>query len=602
MIAINGSTTVERPQSLSLTAWLETLGNLGGWYPQISKHARQEFPWLSHYASGVPAHLAYPNQTLGWLLEQAAERFPTRVACRYYHEHLTYSELLEKARRLAAVFVREGLQPGDRVGVLFPNLPETLISLFATWFAGGVVVSLSPLMVAEEIQRLLAATDCQFVVTLDVLSPLVCDGANVPRVVILSSLAGRLSRLETLGYAWVRFQRLGFSGACPRTHVFELDDAIKNAPRELDSPAMSPDSPAFVLPTGGTTGTPKAVTLSHRNLVSQAWQLAHWSRSYHGEETILAVLPFFHSYGLSSSVLMGFALGATLILHHRFRSQSVLRLIEEHRPTVFLAVPAMLAALNKDLRQKKRDLTSLQRVISGGAALPQKIADEFHAVSGAQIVEGYGLSEASPVTHAGPINGMVVSGSIGLPLPDTDARIMDRETGTQQMPPGEVGELHIRGPQVMLGYWHDPAATDRVIQNGWLRTGDLATCDERGYFKIVDRIKDLIITSGFNVYPGDVEEVLRTYSGVKDVAVVGDPDENRGEIVRAIIVMESTKSFRRSDFDNFCHQKLAAYKRPRQVDVQTEDLPRNFLGKVLRRELRQQGEKTIQPKEARVSS
>ena len=602
MIAINGSKTVESPHGLSLTAWLETLGNLGGWQQQVNKHIRHEFPWLSHYANGVPAHLAFPNQTLAWLLEQAAERFPSRVACHYYHEHLTYSELLEKARRLAAVFMREGLQPGDRVGVLFPNLPETLIALFATWLAGGVVVSLSPLMVTDEIQRLLVATDCRFVVTLDVLSPLVCDGAHVPDVVILSSLAGRLSRLETLGYAWVRFQRLGFGAACPQTRVLEFDDAIRNAPRELNSPVISPDSPAFVLPTGGTTGTPKAVTLSHRNLLSQAWQLAHWSRSYHGEETILAVLPFFHSYGLSSSVLMGFALGATLVMHHRFRSRSVLRLIEEHRPTVFLAVPAMLAALNKDLRQKKRDLSSLQRVISGGAALSQKIADEFNSFSGAQIVEGYGLSEASPVTHAGPINGTIVSGSIGLPLPDTEARIMDRETGTQQMPLGEVGELLVRGPQVMLGYWHDPDATDRVIRNGWLHTGDLASCDERGYFRIVDRIKDLIITSGFNVYPGDVEEVLRTYPGVKDVAVVGDPDEDRGEIVRAIIVMESTKSFRRADFDDFCHQKLAAWKRPRKVDLQTEDLPRNFLGKVLRRELRKQDEKMVQSKEARVSS
>ena len=602
MIAINRSTTVERPQGMSLTTWLEALGNLGGWYPQADRNSRHEFPWLPHYAVGVPAHLAYPNQTLGWLLEQAAERFPTRAACHYYHEHLTYSELLEKARRLAAVFVREGLQPGDRVGVLFPNLPETLIALFATWLAGGVVVSLSPLMVTDEIQRLLAATECRFVVTLDVLSPLVCDGAHVPEVVILSSLAGRLSRLETLGYAWVRFQRLGFNTACRRTRVLEFDDAIRNAPRELTSPVMPPDSAAFVLPTGGTTGIPKAVTLSHRNLLSQAWQLSHWSRAHHGEETILAVLPFFHSYGLSTSVLMGLALGATLVLHHRFRSQSVLRLIEQHRPTIFLAVPAMLAALNKDLRQKKRDLSSLQRVISGGAALPLKISDEFNSFSGAQIVEGYGLSEASPVTHVGPINGIVVSGSIGLPLPDTEARIMDRETGKVQMPFGEVGELIVRGPQVMLGYWRDPAATDRVIQNGWLYTGDLATCDELGYFRIVDRIKDLIITSGFNVYPGDVEEVLRTYPGVKDVAVVGDPDEDRGEIVRAILVMESTKSFRRSDFDDFCHQTLAAYKRPRKVDLQTEDLPRNFLGKVLRRELRQQHEKTAEPKEAKVSS
>ena len=585
MIAANGSVSVENANGRPLTAWLESLKNFGGWYPSEIRHS-QKCPWLAHYAAGVPERLAYPHQSLDWLLVQAAERFPTRTACRYYEEELTYSELLEKARCLAAVFIREGLQPGDRVGVLFPNLPETLITLFATWMAGGVVVSLSPLMVADEIQRLLASTECRFVVTLDVLSPLVCDGPLIPSVVILSSLSGRLSRLETLGYAWVRFQRLGFGAACRATRVLEFDEAIESAPRRLDSPVSAPDSPAFVLPTGGTTGTPKAVTLSHRNLLSQAWQLMHWSRSHHGEETILAVLPFFHSYGLSSSVLMGFALGATLILHHRFRSQSVLRLIEQHRPTVFLAVPAMLAAMNKDLRTQKKDLSSLQRVISGGAPLSQTISDEFHAASGAQIVEGYGLSEASPVTHAGPVDGMVVSGSIGLPLPDTDARIVDRETGRNEMPTGEVGELIVRGPQIMLGYWHNQDATDQVIRDGWLHTGDLATVNELGYFKIVDRIKDLIITSGFNVYPGDVEEVLRTYPGVKDVAVVGDPDDDRGEAVHAIVVVESLKTFRRSDFDDFCHTKLAAYKRPRIVDVQTEDLPRNFLGKVLRRELR----------------
>lgn len=323
MIAANESVIHEAAHGLSLKAWLESLGNLSDRQHAETRHSSHDFPWVAHYATGVPARLAYPNQSLAWLLVQAAERFPTRTAFHYYHEHLTYSELLEKARRLAAVLIREGLQPGDRVGVLFPNLPETLITLFATWLAGGIVVSLSPLMVAEEIQRLLGATDCRFVVTLDVLSPLVCEGPHVPGVVLLSSLAGRLSRLESLGYAWVRFQRLGFRAACARTRVLEFDEAIRNAPRELNSPVVPPDSPAFVLPTGGTTGIPKAVTLSHRNLLSQAWQLTHWSRSHHGEETILAVLPFFHSYGLSSSVLMGFSLGATLILHHRFRSQSV---------------------------------------------------------------------------------------------------------------------------------------------------------------------------------------------------------------------------------------------------------------------------------------
>ena len=552
-------------------------------------------PWLAQYPTGVPARLSYPQQRLGWLLQQAAESFPNRIACHYYHEQLTYSELLSRAERLAAVFVREGLRPGDRVGVLLPNLPETMISLFATWMAGGVVVSLSPLMVAEEISGLMQATGCRFVVTLDVLTPLVCGGEHIPELVIVSSLAGRLTRLEQLGYAWVRFQRIGFHTLCPQTRVLRLNDAIQSVARGLTIDAGSVHDPAFILPTGGTTGKPKAVTLSHRNLMAQAWQLSHWSRGHHGEETILALLPFFHSYGLSTNIMMGLALGATLVLHHRFRPDSAVRLIEQHRPTMFLAVPAMLASMNNTvLKDKSHDLSSLRAIISGGAALPATVADRFKEFSGADIVEGYGLSEASPVTHVGPLGGTAIPGTIGLPISDTDARIVDAIGGIADLSPGTVGELLIRGPQVMLGYWNNSEATAAVIRDGWLHTGDLATCDEQGFFKIVDRLKDLIITSGFNVYPGDVEEELRKYPGVKDIAIVGVPDEVRGEVVKAILVLDASQSFRRSDFDAFAQQHLAAHKRPKIVEVRQTDLPRNFLGKLLRRELRQ-GEAVRKP-------
>ena len=545
-------------------------------------------PWFDHYPLGVPTTLSYPEQQLGWLLRQAAERFPTRVAVRYYHEQLTYSELLSRAERLAAVFLREGLKPGDRVGVLLPNLPESIISLFATWLAGGVVVSLSPLMVADEVDALVKATGCRFVVTLDVLSPLVCHGEHPPELVIMSSLAGRLSRLEQMAYAWVRFQRIGFRSACAQTRVLRFDEAIDSVGRTRDFDSGALHDPAFVLPTGGTTGHPKAVTLAHSNLIAQAWQLSHWSRGHHGEETILAVLPFFHSYGLSTSVMMGVAMGATLVLHHRFRPASVVRLIESHRPTIFLAVPAMLAALNHDvLGEGDHDLSSLRTVMSGGAPLPAAVADEFRKHTAAHVVEGYGLSEAGPVTHVGPLDGTAISGTIGLPIPDTDARVVDPLSGNE-LGPNTVGELLVRGPQVMLGYWENPEATADVIRDGWLHTGDLACCDEQGFFKIVDRIKDLIITSGFNVYPADVEEVLRTYPGVKDVAVVGVPDEDRGEVVKAVLVLESPKEFHRRPFDEFTRQKLAAHKRPRIIEVQEGDLPRNFLGKVLRRQLRAQ--------------
>lgn len=585
MVTLNDRTGGEGRRD-TLSNLLDTLRGFGGGH-RDAVIGNLERPWFKSYPHGMPCQLAYPQQPLGWLLQQAAERFPTRVACHYYDEQLTYDEMLERTQNLAATLVREGLKPGDRVGILLPNLPESLIVHFATWLAGGVVVSLSPLMVQEEVCAMIRTTDCRMVVTLDVLSPLVCNGEHQPEVVILSSMQGRLSRIEQLGYAWVRFQRIGFSSVCPRTRVINFTDAVKKTREPVVTPAIKPDDLAFVLPTGGTTGAPKAVALSHRNLIAQAWQLSHWSRGMHGEETILAVLPFFHSYGLSSSVMMGMAMGATLVIHHRFRPMSTVKLIERHRPTMFMAVPAMLAAMNsKVLRARKYDLSSIRAVISGGAALPASIVEEFREHTGAIVVEGYGLSEASPVTHVGPIDGTAISGTIGLPLPDTDARIVDAATGTLTLPRGEIGELVVRGPQVMLGYWNNTEATARVIRNGWLHTGDLATCDEKGFFRIVDRIKDLIITSGFNVYPGDVEQVLRDYPGVKDVAIVGVPDTERGEIVKAIVVVESPKSFRLREFQHFAHEKLAAFKRPRIVEVQTEDLPRNFLGKVLRRNLR----------------
>ena len=548
---------------------------------------RNRAPWRAHYPAGIPASLEYPREPLGWLLEQAATKYPQRVACRYYSQRITYDELLARARGLASFLIKEGLQPGDRVGLLLPDVPEYLVTLFGTWLAGGVVVALSPLMVSDEVRSLISATGCRFAVTLDVLAPLLgrCDA--LPGVVLLSSLGSRLPKLEHLGYAWVRFMRVGFGHACPGARVRDFDEAIALSQDELPTITRDVHAPAYILPTSGTTGAPRAVVLSHRNLMANAWQLRAWSMGRDGEETILAVLPFFHSYGLSTCVTNGVALGATLVMHHRFRPPAVVKLIEEHRPTLFPAVPAMLAALNKQvLHEGKHDLSSLRACISGGAPLPLRVAEEFSERTGCTVVEGYGLSEASPVTHAGPLDGTAIPGTIGVPLPDTDARVVDSQTGTEPLPFGQVGELVVRGPQVMLGYWQNQSETDRILRDGWLYTGDLATCDENGFFKIVDRKKDLSITSGFNVYPADVEAVLRTYPGVRDVAVVGEPNEEAGELVKAILVVEGAKKFNRHDFDAFVKQKLSAQKRPRIVETRTEDLPRNFLGKVLRRELR----------------
>ncbi len=349
------------------------------------------------------------------------------------------------------------------------------------------------------------------------------------------------------------------------------------------------ETPAYILPTGGTTAAPKAVVLTHRNLVSNAQQQAAWAGRPRGEERMMGVLPFFHSYGLSAVALTGTAMAAEIVLHHRYQTKTVLALMQKHRPTILHAVPAMLNAMNERLRKAPHDLKSLRWVISGGASLPAETADEFALHSGATIVEGYGLSEASPVVCVGPLDGSNRVGTIGLPLPDTDVRIVDVGTGLTDMADGEVGELVVRGPQVMLGYWRDDEATARTIRDGWLFTGDLAVRDADGLFRIVDRKKDLIITSGFNVYPGDVELVLRRCPAVKDVAVIGVPDPRRGEAVKAIVVLRSGVKATAETLDAFCQEHLAHHKRPRHFEI-VEDLPKNFLGKVLRRRLRETGQ------------
>lgn len=549
-------------------------------------------PWLAHYTPGVPAHLEYPRKPVWWLLEEAAAKHGQRVACRYYHQELTYAQLWQAARGTAARLAALGVKAGDRVGVLLPNCPEYLASVYGIWLAGGTVVSLSPLMVAEEIAALLQATDCRTVIALDLLARLVHgDGGDSPDTVLLATLQDRLPFWRRWGYRLARVKR-GAWRSPDRTAAYSCGHLPTEAPPPLPHENAS-DRPAYILCTGGTTAAPKAVVLSHGNLMANAWQLFHWADCYKDDQTVLAVLPFFHSYGLSTCVTAGVAMAATLVLHHRFEPQTVIRLIEQQRPTILHAVPTMLVMLNERLRIAPADLSSLKCCISGGAALDPAVAEEFAAHSGAVVVEGYGLSEAGPVTHVNPLDENARPGSIGLPLPDTEAKIVDLKDGDHTLPPGEVGELAIRGPQVMAGYWNNPQETARVLRGGWLYTGDLATCDADGFFRIMGRKKDLILTSGFSVYPADVEHVLRQCPGVADAAVIGVPDPQRGEIVKAVLVLKKGHRFDRHAFDAFAEEHLAIYKRPRIVEL-ADDLPRNFLGKVLRRKLREAGTELIE--------
>jgi long-chain acyl-CoA synthetase len=544
-------------------------------------------PWVARYPAGVRPHLEYPQQPVSWLLEQAVQHGPGVVACRYFNQEVTYEQLLTLSHRMAAALHSYGLQPGERVAILLPNIPEYLVALFGTWLASGTVVPLNPLMVREEIEALLDSTQCKVVIALDLLLPLVERHATEhAEKVIVTSLKDRLPWLSRQLYRLARLRRLGLR-AYP-ANVVQYEAALTLAGNSADFPRPSPDESALILPTGGTTGRPKAVVLTHRNLVSNAWQLFHWTGQTTGQEVFLACLPFFHSYGLTACALTGVAMNATLVMHHRFRAETVLKLIERWRPTMIPAVPAMLAAFNRVLRKRHFNISGVKACISGGAPLDPKVAAEFSQHTGAVVVEGYGLSEASPVTHAGPLDGTARPGTIGLPLPDTDAAIVDAETGTEILPPGQVGELIVRGPQIMAGYWNNLEATASAIRDGWLFTGDLAMQDAEGFFKIVDRKKDLIITSGYNVYPTDVEHVLSRFEGIEDVAVLGVPDPVRGELVKAVVVAKAGSRFNRRAFYHFAEEHLEVHKRPRIVEVVAGPLPRNPLGKILRRVLREQ--------------
>jgi long-chain acyl-CoA synthetase len=340
------------------------------------------------------------------------------------------------------------------------------------------------------------------------------------------------------------------------------------------------------MPTGGNTASPKAVMLTHANLIANAMQLRQWCGGEDGCESLLGVLPFFHSYGLSVSVLSCFAKGATVHLYPRFEARAVLDLMLRQRPEIVPAVPAMLHALNGLLRRKPQDLSFIRSVISGASALAPEVRREFESYGPRELIEGYGLTEASPVTHVNP-SGAGKPGSIGLPLVDTEARIVDPVAGLEELPVGAVGELVVRGPQVMKGYFNNPLATQLALRDGWLFTGDMARKDAEGYYYIVDRKKDVIKTSGFLVFPAEVEETLLTFPAVAEAAVVGQPDAEKGEVVRALVVPRPGARLDLRALEEYCKLHLSKHKRPRQIEVVSE-LPKNFLGKVLRRRLREE--------------
>jgi len=536
--------------------------------------------WLSEYPCAMPSVVPYPHMPLWILLERAARRYPDHPACTLYDSVTTYRELADDARRLATSLQRLGAKPGRRIGLLLPNIPEYLVALQAVWLTGATALQLSPLMVAEEVAHWVEATDCTTILTLDLLAPAVLSslGKGPLEHVVLTSLVRRMAMWRGMLYRFERLRRNGFLMLPDdnQRHRFEtlLDASPLCKPVDIDPY----EDVAVLAPTGGTTASPKAVQLTHANLLANAMQLRHWMGGDDCTDSVLAVLPFFHAYGLTVSLLASWAAGSTMHLHPRFEAAATWDILQRRRPTIVPAVPAMLAALNHVKRGRVVDLSFVRAVVSGASALSPEVRGEFARTGVQSIVEGYGLTEASPVTHVNPPD-QPRPGTLGKVLPDTQARLLDADENG-------VGELLVRGPQVMKGYFNNPLATAEALRDGWLHTGDMARVDADGFYTLVDRKRDIIKTSGFLVFPAEVEETLRNHPHIADAAVIGVPDAEKGEVVKALVVPQPGIRLDSVALQEYCKQHLGKHKRPRTIEVVTE-LPRNFLGKVLRRKLRQ---------------
>ena len=544
--------------------------------------------WLRHYPPDVPAHLDYPNQMLHEVVGEAAARWPDRTALIFYGARWSYARLWSESGRFAAALEREGVRPGDRVALFLPNCPEYPIALLGALRAGAIVVQVSPLYFGTDLARLLADSQPKAVVTLEILYPALAKVRSdfAPSVVYVARLR-EFYPAHLRPFVNLRLRKQKLPTSFPDDPVVRRWSTAVRTPGTPTEFRSDPATTVAVLQyTGGTTGTPKAAMLSHRNLVANLTQGNHWnSRRRPGEEVFLASIPFFHIYGLTVALLMGLAEGATIVLQIRPEVRELLKLIDRYHPTQFPGVPALYQGLNQQPDLAKFDLRGIQFCVSGSAPLPRPVAERFCAITGANLVEGYGLTEASPMTHVNPLQGDRPPGSIGIPVSDTEERIVDLETGTRELPVGEAGELAVRGPQVMLGYYRQPEETARAIRDGWLLTGDIARLDENGFAYVVDRKKDVVNVGGMKVYPREVEDVLFQHPAVSDAAAVGIPDAALGEVVKAFVVRKPGATVTAEELIEFVRERIPHFKAPRSVEFR-DALPRSGVQKVLRRQLR----------------
>ncbi|MFY0543741.1 AMP-binding protein [Brevibacillus sp. H7] len=547
-------------------------------------------PWIASYPPETPASLEYPRVPLTHYLQQAATEFPDNFALNFMGKRITYRELLTMSYQFANALKKRGVKKGDRVSIMLPNSPQAVIAYYGALFIGATVVMTNPLYTERELTHQLNDSGAETIITLDLLYKRVMNvKPSTPlKRLIITSVGDFLPFLKKLFYPLVQ-RRQGHNPQVEYSGEVEpFLSLIKESATNPVKTEIAPETDLALLQyTGGTTGVAKGVMLTHSNLIANAIQCqATLYKLKRGRERILGALPLFHVYGMTTVMNMGISMASEIILVPKFDVKQILDSINKWKPTLFPGAPTMYIALINHPDLKKYDLSSIEACVSGSAPLPVEVQQRFEELTGGKLVEGYGLTEASPVTHSNPIWGHRISGSIGLPWPDTDCRILDPATG-EELPQGEIGELAVKGPQVMQGYWNRPEETAAAMRDGWLLTGDMAYMDAAGYFYIVDRKKDMIIAGGFNIYPREVEEVLFEHPAIQEAAVIGVPDPYRGETVKAFIVLKQGRQVTEDDLERHCRQRLAAYKIPRLYEFRSE-LPKTMVGKVLRRQLQEE--------------
>ncbi len=550
----------------------------------------EERPWLKHYDPGVPFRIEYPPVPLFYFMEEAARKYPDRPCTIFKGAHISYAEMNALTDRLAAGLAELGVKKGDPVGIFMPNSPQFVMTFYAILKAGGVVVATNPLYTPREIEHQLNDAGVEIMLVMSNFYNLVKQAQPKTRLkkLIVSNIKEYLPPVLRILFTLAKEKKDGHHVELVAGDVWLKDLLARHTPAERPKLTIGPDDLCIFQYSGGTTGVSKAAVSQHRNLVANTLQIKSWMTELaEGKEIVLMAIPLFHVYGMVAGMSFAIASAASMVMVPNPRDmQDVLTSIAKYRPTIYPGVPTMYNAINNhpDVIAKKVDVSSIRGCISGSAPLLRETKERFEALTGGKLVEGYGLSEAPTATHCNPLLGETRSGSIGIPLPDVEAKIVSLDDGSTDMAVGEIGELVIRSPNVMKGYHNMPTETANSLRGGWLYTGDIARMDEDGYFFIVDRKKELIKPGGYQVWPREVEEVIKENPKVLEVGVAGVPDAYRGETVKAWVVVKPGETLTEEDVRAWCKERMAPFKVPTSVEF-IKEVPKTTVGKILRREL-----------------